>query len=216
MLDPDLQRLCVALTSDDVPAPADDLFELARVHRVDALLAQRVRARDRLRPAAAHALSSRRDVIEICDAAHRHGIDVLLLKGAALAYTHYREPHLRPHSDIDLLIRREDLERGALMLAEIGYPRDVEADAELWTGQRHFVKTSVAGPVMVDLHWRVANPLAFADALAFDAVWPRSVAVPALGLHARTLAPADSLLLACLHRVAHHQDRVDLLWLWDI
>jgi hypothetical protein len=26
----------------------------------------------------------------------------------------------------------------------------------------------------------------------------------------------DALLLACLHRVAHHDDEVDLLWLWDI
>ena len=141
---------------------------------------------------------------------------MLLLKGAALAYTHYPEPHLRPFADIDLLIRRNDLERAAAALTGIGYARDVEADAELWTGQRHYLKTSAAGPVMVDLHWRVANPLAFADALAFDDVWPRSAAVPAIGTHARTLAPADSLLLACLHRVAHHQDRVDLLWLWDI
>jgi hypothetical protein len=30
------------------------------------------------------------------------------------------------------------------------------------------------------------------------------------------LAPPDTLLLACIHRVAHHQDRVNLLWLWDI
>ncbi len=216
MLDPGLQRLCAALTGDEAPAPSDELIALARAHRVDALLAQRTRARDTLRPAAAQALSTERDVIEVCDAAHRHGVDALLLKGAALAYTHYPEPHLRPYADVDLLIRRDDLERAAAMLAEIGYTRDVEADAELWTGQRHYLKTSTAGPVMVDLHWRVANPLAFADALAFDEVWPRAVAVPALGPHARTLSPADSLLLACLHRVAHHHDRVELLWLWDI
>ncbi len=216
MLDPGLQRLCAALTSDDVPSPGEEMLELARAHRVDALLAQRAHALDMLRPAAAHTLSAERDVVDVCHAAHRHGLDALLLKGAALAYTHYPEPHLRPYADIDLLIRRDDLARAAAMLTEIGYARDVEADAELWTGQRHYLKMSAAGPVMVDLHWRVANPQVFADALAFDEVWPRSVAVPSLGPHARTLAPADSLLLACLHRVAHHQDRVDLLWLWDI
>ena len=52
--------------------------------------------------------------------------------------------------------------------------------------------------------------------VAFDEVWPRSIPVPSLGPHARTLSPQDSLLLACLHRAAHHRDRVDLLWLWDI
>ena len=216
MLDENLKRLCAALTGGEVRTPADDLFELAREHRVDALLAYRTGARDRLRVAAAHALSGERDAIEICEASHRHGIDVLLLKGAALAYTHYAEPHLRPHADIDLLIRRDDLDRAAAMLAALRYARANEADAELWTGQRHYVKADVSGAAMVDLHWRASNPLAFADALSFDEVWPRSVMVPALSPHARTLGPADSLLLACVHRVAHHQDGIDLLWLWDI
>jgi hypothetical protein len=62
----------------------------------------------------------------------------------------------------------------------------------------------------------VVNPQAFADVLTFDDVWARSVSVAPLGPVARTLAPPDTLLLACVHRVAHHQDRVNLLWLWDI
>jgi len=216
MLDENLQRLCAVLAGAGAPGAADDLFDLARAHGVEELLAQRVRAPDRLRQAAVQALSVERDVIEICDAAPRHGLDALLLKGSALAYTHYPAPYLRPRGDIDLLIRRDDLDRAADMLARMGYERSLEADAEIWTGQRHYLRMSATGPVMVDLHWRIANPLVFADALAFDEVWPRSAPVPALGTSARTLSPADSLLLACLHRVAHHQDRVHLLWLWDI
>ncbi len=216
MLDENLKRLCAVLSGGDPQASPDDLFALARDHRVDALLAHQTGAHDRLRLATAQALVAERDVIEICDASHRHGIDVLLLKGAALAYTHYAEPPLRPHVDIDLLIRRDDLDRAGAMLAELRYARTNEADAELWTGQRHYVKPAVSGPAMVDLHWRASNPLVFADALAFDEVWPRAVTIAALGPHARTLAPVDSLLLACVHRVAHHQDGIDLLWLWDI
>ena len=26
----------------------------------------------------------------------------------------------------------------------------------------------------------------------------------------------DALFVACVHRVAHHDDAIDLLWLWDI
>ena len=216
MLDENLKRLCAILAGVDTQATPADLFALASDHRVDALLAHRTGAHDRLRLAAAQALVAEHDVIEICDASHRHGIDVLLLKGAALAYTHYAAPYLRPHVDIDLLIRRDDLDRAGPMLAELGYARTNEADAELWTGQRHYMKPAVSGTGMVDVHWRASNPRAFADALAFDEVWPRSVAIAALGPHARTLAPVDSLLLACMHRVAHHQDGIDLLWLWDI
>ncbi len=212
----DVRRLCEALTGAEPPATAADLFTVAAAHRVDVLLARRLDARDRLRAAAAQALSWERAVAALCDAAQRHGLDVLLLKGAALAYTHYPEPHLRPHNDLDLLIRRRDLDLAEAVLAGAGYTRDTEADAELWTGQRHYTKATAVGAVMVDLHWRVANPLAFAEALPFDDVWARSTPVAALGPHARTLSAEDSLLLACLHRVAHHQNSVHLLWLWDI
>lgn len=215
-MDPDLRRLCAAL-ADGGGSPLDPgLFDLAREHRVDALLAGRAGDRERLRAAAARSLALEREVTTICDRASAAGVDLLLLKGVALAYTHYAAPHLRPRVDIDLLIRRHQLDSTGRLLVDLGYSRVVEADAELWTGQRHYVKTSATGEMLVDLHWRVANPLAFAGALDFDDVWPRAVAVPALGVQARTLSPADSLLLACLHRVAHHQDRVDLLWLWDI
>ena len=40
--------------------------------------------------------------------------------------------------------------------------------------------------------------------------------VAALGTHALTLSRVDALFVACIHRVAHHQDAIDLLWLWDI
>ena len=216
MLDADLRRLCAALVDGGAFEADARVLDLARDHRVDVLLAQRTGDRETLRAAAADALALECDVTALCDGASAANVDLLLLKGTALAYTHYAAPHLRPRADIDLLVRREDLGRAGRVLVELGYGRSVEADAELWTGQRHYLKPTPSGPVMVDLHWRAANPLAFADALPFDDVWRRAVRVPALGDHVRTLSPADSLLLACLHRVAHHQDRLDLLWLFDV
>ena len=203
------------------------VMEIARQHRVDVLVADLVlRAPagpaplsrrsldDIVKLAAARELAAARDVSRLFEQAQ--GFDLLLLKGTALAYTHYPQPYLRPRNDIDLLIRRADVGRAEAALSACGFARAAEADAGLWTGQRHYAKTSAAGPAHVDLHWRVVNPLAFADVLPFDDVWSRSVGVPALGPLARTLAAPDTLLLSCVHRVAHHQDRVNLLWLWDI
>jgi len=216
MILPEVRRLCDALQNERLDGADDDLVALARAHRVDVMLADRRHESDAVRVAAARELSCRRDIAEVVEASRRAAVDVLLLKGAALAYTHYREPHLRPFNDVDLLIRPADRDRAARAIESAGYSRAVETDAELWSGQHHFVKTTPSGRVMVDLHWRIANPIAFAEALVFDEAWERSVPVPALGSHARTLSPADSLLLACLHRVAHHKDHVQLLWLWDI
>ena len=211
-----------------VSAVFDAVMEVARRHRVDVLFADlmlrapagdmfpREPFEDVVRLAAARELSEAHDLSRVVDAAHSRGLELLLLKGAALAYTHYRRPYLRPRNDIDLFLRSGDLGRAEELLASLGYERAPEANAEMWTGQRHYAKTATTGAVHLDLHWRVANPQAFAEALTFEDAWPRSVAVPALGPFARALSAPDALLLACIHRVAHHQDRINLLWLWDI
>ncbi|KAB2931876.1 MAG: nucleotidyltransferase family protein, partial [Candidatus Contendobacter sp.] len=52
------------------------------------------------------------------------GLPVLLLKGAALAYTLYPEPHLRDRCDTDLLLpSRDEAERAWRVLQTLGYQR---------------------------------------------------------------------------------------------
>ena len=60
------------------------------------------------------------------------GVDALLMKGSALAYWAYSEPHLRECMDIDLMFRsRADVETLLGALAGIGYrlrERDLPGD----------------------------------------------------------------------------------------
>src|SRR6266436_1779063 len=124
MLDTSLRSLCLTLATGAPASVDDEMFDLACRHRVDRLLAASMPGlRPELRLAVAAELSAERDEKAICEATHRQGIDLLLIKGAALAYTHYASPHLRPRDDIDLLIRRADLERASAMLVSIGYER---------------------------------------------------------------------------------------------
>jgi hypothetical protein len=208
----------------------DALWEHARASRVDVLLAAILRRAEERIPAAARQLVAdrlcraiaiemlrRREVrriIQIFDAAK---LDVLLLKGVGLAYTVYSEPYLRQAEDIDLFVKRETLGAVEHALTASGYVRSQEPDAELASTQRHYVRADPDTiPHFVDLHWRVANPRLFADALSFEDAWSSSIVVPALGASARTLGVVHALLLACVHRVAHHQDRLDPRWIWDI
>ena len=208
------------------------VIAVARAERVDAVLAQCLRqldATDVWPPAARAALvehvrqhlvlesMQQRELVRVLAAFAAAGIEVLLLKGSGLAYTVYAEPHLRPRDDTDLFLRIADLERAADTLAGCGYARVAEPDAELASTQRHYTARDGAGlRHIVDLHWRIAIPRVFADAMAFDEIWSRAIAVPSLGVSTRTCGLADALLLACMHRVAHHRDAADLLWLWDI
>jgi hypothetical protein len=49
------------------------------------------------------------------------GLLTILLKGAALAYTLYPDPALRPMSDLDLLIHPQDLKQAVQVIQSMGY-----------------------------------------------------------------------------------------------
>lgn len=144
------------------------------------------------------------------------GIPALLMKGAGLAYTAYASPELRPSDDVDVLVAPEQLPAAAGALEAAGYTRALEPDADLAATQCHYVRAVTPGVEhIVDLHWSASNRLAFAGVLEFGRAWAESIEIPRLA-GARTLGAVDALLLACTHRVAHHDDDPTLLWLWDI
>jgi hypothetical protein len=225
-LSPGEQAVCRLLSGVPAPLTAEVLAVACR-HRVHFLLAAGLwrdspgdlgaaLQRD-LRSAAAFDAWREQDLTGLLDALAAGGIDVLLMKGGALAYLIYDAPHLRVRVDTDLLIRRAQLEAAERVFAAHGWSRPPESDFELAGAQRHYVKPAPASrEVHLDVHWRIANPRTFSDALSFDELRAGAVAVPALGVNARTPRAVDAVFLACVHRVAHHDDEVDLLWLWDI
>jgi len=62
----------------------------------------------------------------------------------------------------------------------------------------------------------VASPIAFAHVFAYEELAASAVPIPALGPAARGPDQVHALLIACVHRVAHHHDLVRLNWLYDI
>jgi hypothetical protein len=226
-----LGRLLAGLTPLQAltPAELDDAWELATCAGVDALLGDllsragdgvtgtlREAAASRLREAHAHDMARVAGLRALVAAFDTAGIRALLMKGASLAYTIYPAPHLRPFDDVDLLIRRDSLAAADAALIGAGFQRQLEPDSDLASMQRHYVRPiGAAGDHIVDLHWAVSNRHAFTQVVDFEQAWAESQAVPALG-RARGLGTADALLLACVHRVAHHADHPSLIWLWDV
>ena len=158
-----------------------------------------------------------RELARVLDAAGDAGVRTVVIKGAAVAHTHYRHPHLRARGDTDLVVRPQDRGRLAAVLESCGYVPADAVDGTLVTQQgqwtrslgRHLVHT-------FDVHWQVFNRHAFSHVLTTDEVLDRSEPLPALGRHGRVPHPLHALLLACVHRVAHHAGQEDTLWLYDI
>lgn len=155
-----------------------------------------------------------RRILAALAAAH---VRPLLLKGVPLAHSRYAFPHLRPVSDTDMLVSAEDVEQTDRVLKAAGYLRPTVVAGDLVSQQASYTKVSGAGPPHVlDVHWKISNANAFKDLFSFDELALQSAPVPALGGEARALGDVHALILACLHRVAHHPDDDRIIWLYDI
>jgi hypothetical protein len=143
-------------------------------------------------------------------------VPTLVLKGAALAYTHYPAPYLRPRLDTDLLIEKDNRGMAVRALLGLGYARVDSVSRDSVHTQWMFSRLEGVFQHTIDLHWAISNRPFFAGILPFGEL--RSLAKPIDRLGPGSLAPAPvhALLLACIHRVAHHDSSNNLLWLHDI
>jgi hypothetical protein len=142
-------------------------------------------------------------------------LPAIVIKGAAVARTHYQDPRLRPASDVDLLVRPDDVDRCREVLTRIGYAAANETAGRFVTYQHHFVGPRRRGALVLDVHWKINNPQLFAEILRFEEIDAEAMIIPGLPA-ARCPSPVHSLLHAAVHRVAHGTTAVELLTVSDI
>jgi len=129
------------------------------------------------------------------------GIDVLLLKGAALSRTRYAQRRLRAMGDLDLLIRAAQLVAARDLLLADGWrcPDDPQLD-ELYRDHHHLppMHDPRGAGATLELHGDLffrGNPFGFGAA----SVWRNAIRVP-VGRATAWVPSANHLLLhACIH-----------------
>lgn len=170
---------------------------LAAWHDLCPLLYRRVRDRE-LRPPdsvmsdlhVAHLKSvARAEHMSVCldrvlTACTQAGVAVLLVRGAWLAVHAYEHASLRPMSDIDLVVRDEDLRRASRALRAAGLIG------------RH-------APVALDLHTVRSMPGVRTVRWA-EQVWDRAVSTSIAGHSVRVPEVHDHVLLIAAHLALHH------------
>ncbi len=145
-------------------------------------------------------------VDELGAVALREGMDLHLLKGAAFATTLYRDPGLRPMTDIDVLVQPSSFERWASELEKLGYSLvDVSDHASCYRRRET--------GVLVEIHRALTSA---AEYLGLDTgrILERSRPVDA-GMRLRTLSWEDHLLHLSLHASFQHGFRQAGLNAWD-
>jgi hypothetical protein len=145
----------------------------------------------------AHGLGLERLLLEVVERFTAAGIDVRVLKGAALAHLVYADPSWRVGADIDLLVPADQL--AAAVAAGVGVLGGEQALPELRPGfDREFGKESMVrvGPYELDLHRTfVTGP--FGLMIELDELFGDSTPVQIGGSEVHALGPVHQFLHAC-------------------
>ncbi|MHB1047806.1 MAG: nucleotidyltransferase domain-containing protein [Thermoanaerobaculia bacterium] len=145
------------------------------------------------------------------------GVTGIPFKGPLLAAGGYGDLSLRRFVDLDVIVRRDDVERAIATLARLGYRAELAASP---AQQAFLVRTQHAlsfrrdgGKLIVELHWAVASER-FATGQSAESLWERAAMVRVDGIEVLALAPEDTLLSLCVHGSKHLWER--LAWVCDI
>lgn len=156
------------------------------------------------------------------------GVQAVVLKGSALAYSLYPTPALRARGDTDLMIPLEARQRVDSLLNALGYQCSSGVSGEFISYQASYMLDAVDGSShILDLHWKINNSELLSRLFTYEELRDAAVALPNLCPHALGTSRVHALLLACMHRSTHkqnpyyvdgqaHHDADRLIWLYDI
>jgi hypothetical protein len=152
---------------------------------------------------------------------HRHlqarGLEVLPYKGPVLAEALYGNVALRQFSDLDLLIRSDDLRTIKAALAELGYEPGLRlaqaAERDYLKSGYEYTFDGARGRNLLEIKWQIL-PRFYAIGFDVNDFFERAILVTIEGQKLRTLCDQDLMLVLCVHAAKHAWKQIS--WLCDI
>lgn len=154
---------------------------------------------------------------EVVGALSAAGISVMPLKGLALARRYYGDVALRPMTDMDLLVRQQDVPHAASVLRRLGYhaAEGMGSPSGFYSFASAVVVYARKQALSVEVHWELFGRYAYRPSLPASAVWGRSLEISLFDQTVRYLHPRDEIWYLSVHAVIEHRME-RLIWLVDI
>lgn len=152
---------------------------------------------------------------------HRHlqarGLEVLPYKGPVLAESLYGSVALRQFSDLDMLVRSDDLPGIKAALAELGYEPGLRlaqaAERDYLKSGYEYTFDGARGRNLLEIKWQVL-PRFYSVGFDVNQFFDRASTVKIEGRSLRTLCDQDLMLVLCVHAAKHAWKQIS--WLCDI
>jgi len=141
------------------------------------------------------------------------GIEVILLKGVALADTVYPDIALRPFNDVDILVRKEDINKARLKLSQLGYKLELSEYRPGFAERFWYVADYTGENLYIDLHWHIIRH-SYSKYAPITHFWDSAVPIYLDDLKIKVLSPENLLISLCFHALKHHYS--SLLYFVDI
>ncbi len=216
---------------DDLANLSDkDLLDALDYHGITLLAAEQntlpsslePRLKQRRAMAIANEAIKQTALTELFNAFAEAGLESIMFKGSALAYSIYQKPSLRPRSDTDILVSAKDKANFDRVFAQQGFNKLFAIEGSFVSHQSTYGKHLLGETYLnIDLHWQINNRQMFAQTFSATSLGKTCEKIERLG-EARLSRPIEtpsivnSLLIAAIHRAGHHNKEDRLAWFYDI
>jgi len=144
-------------------------------------------------------------------------IPVIVLKGAALAHTVYRNPAVRPMCDVDLLVQEQDVPTALDCCKALKYEtcdREAHAGDTLTYENEIMLRKPETVNAVLELHWSLFDSPYYQAQLPMEWFWETAQSVTIEGITTRILGTEAQILHLCGHLALHHGHGTQLSWHW--
>jgi hypothetical protein len=140
--------------------------------------------------------------LQAADARH---IPTIVLKGLWLCEKIYQVPSMRPGGDIDILVRRRDVDPCLKLLAEQGIDEfwpNLLKDEDFTRHHLHQQRSTADLNIWFEIHWMLDHPYTLLT-VDYESIFKRTKPARLLGAPIQEMAAPDLLLSLAIHIVKH-------------
>lgn len=159
-----------------------------------------------------------KNLAKIIEGSAAYSIDLIVLKGAALAEIVYRNIAVRPMVDMDILVRGADVQKALDLLSSLNY---IAVDPETHPGtllefESELLMHKVEQfDIALELHWSLLDSPHYQQKIDMRWFWQTAAPAQFNGKPGLVLGAEALLLHLCSHIMLHHRGK-GLLWLHDV
>ncbi|MBM9605797.1 nucleotidyltransferase domain-containing protein [Desulfopila inferna] len=156
------------------------------------------------------------ELVKICTLLKGKGIPAVPFKGPTLSHAVYDKQDVRIFSDLDVLLKANDVENALVCLQEQGYAPLINLDQEQLTRYKSFendIQLSNLNGVVVEIHWEATGRY-LEKAFDFEYFGSRVHNMDFFETKIQQLAREDLLIYLCVHGTRHAWERLE--WLCSV